>query len=469
MKHFLRRLDLFRLYSLLLCLFAFHFLSANEASVVYTIKIHKEISPTTRIYLSKGLQEAQALDAKAVIIDMNTYGGTVVDADSMRSSILYSPIPVYTFINNNAASAGALIALASKKIFMVKGAAIGAATVVGQTGEQAPDKYQSYMRGIIKSTAESHGKDTIVSGTDTSYVWKRDPRIAEAMVDERVHIPLINDSGRVITFTSEEAMTHRYCDAIVTDVDQIIREQLKIPEYKLVTYQPTWFENTKGFLLNPVLQAILIMIIIGGIYFELQSPGIGFPSIAALAAVILYFTPLWMDGAAQYWEIILFVIGVILIALEIFVVPGFGITGISGIILCVGGLTLALLGNNDFDFQPVEIPDISHSLLTVMTGILLGFGLVLLLASRIGEKGIFNKIALHKNIDSTIVNQEEKLSLIGKSGETMTALRPSGKAFIDGEVYDAISVTGIFIEARTSVKVVRQEAAQIYVTMITIK
>lgn len=449
--------------SLLICLALYGNVSAGEPPVIYTIKIHKEISPTTRLYLSKGLQEARKIDAKAVIIDMNTFGGTVTDADSMRSAILYSPIPVYTFINNNAASAGALIAIASKKIFMAKGAAIGAATVVDQTGDAAPDKYQSYMRGIIKSTAESHGKDTIVSGTDTTFVWKRDPRIAEAMVDQRVYIPNVNDSGRVITFTSEEAVVHRYCDGIVKDIDEIIEKQLNIPEYKIVSYQPSWYENTKGFLLNPVFQALLIMFIIGGIYFELQSPGIGFPSIVALTAVVLYFTPLWMDGVAQYWEIIVFVIGVILIALEIFVVPGFGVTGISGIILCVGGLTLALIGNDNFDFEPVEMPDLSRSLLTVMVGVLLGLSSVLLLASRIGKKGIFNKIALHQNIDSSIVSAEEKLLLIGKTGITMTALRPSGKVLIDDELLDAVSGTGTFIEANTPVKVIKQEAAQIYV------
>lgn len=438
--------------------------ASNNLPVVYTIKIHKEISPTTRLYLSKGLQEAQSLQAQAVIIDMNTYGGTVLDADSMRSAILYSPIPVYTFINNNAASAGALIAIASKKIFMVKGSAMGAATVVEQTGEAAPDKYQSYMRGIIKSTAESHGKDTLVSAKgDTSFVWKRDPRIAEAMVDERVYIPQVNDSGKVITFTAEEALRHRYCDAIVKDIDQIVKEQLQLPEYQLVSYQPGWFENTKGFLLNPVFQAVLIMIIIGGIYFELQTPGIGFAGIAALSAIVLYFTPLWMDGIAQYWEIILFIIGIILILLEVFVIPGFGIAGISGIILAVGGLTLALIENDNFRFDSVEVPDVSRSLLTVMIGVLLGFGVVLLLASRIGEKGIFNKIALHKEIDSSIVTAEERHSLIGKTGTSMTVLRPSGKVMIEGEVYDAVSHSGVFIEADTWVKVVKQEAAQLYV------
>ena len=438
--------------------------SANELPIIYKIDIHQEISPTTRLYLSKGLQEAQALNAQAIIIDMNTYGGTVTDADSMRSAILYNTIPVYTFINNNAASAGALIAIASKKIFMVKGAAIGAATVVQQTGDVAPDKYQSYMRGIIKSTAESHGKEIIISGNDTTYKWKRDPRIAEAMVDQTIYIPHINDSGKVITFTTEEALKFGYCDGIAKDVKDIIKNQLDIAEYTLITYQPSWYESTKGFLLNPALQAILIMIIIAGIYFELQSPGFGFAGIASITAAVIYFTPLCMDGVAQYWEIIIFVIGLILIALEILAIPGFGVAGISGIILSITGLTLALINNNNFDFQEVKMPDVSKSLLTVMCGVFLGMVAMLYLASRIGEKGIFRKIALETNIKSTIITLEEKQLLLGKTGTAITILRPSGKVMIEGEIYDAISESGSYIEENTPVTVIKQEASQIYVT-----
>ncbi len=453
---------------LLFCLeiiFIFNSFSEINNFVIYKIKIHKEIDPTTRLYLSKGMEEAKAIGAEAIIIDLNTYGGTVVDADSMRSAILRSPIPVYTFINDNAASAGALIAIASKKIYMTKGASIGAATVVEQTGNAAPDKYQSYMRGRMRTTAEYHGKDTLVSGKDTIYKWIRDPHIAEAMVDQTISIPHISDSGKVLTFTTEEAILHGYCDGTAHDVKDIIENYLKITDYKITSYHPSWHENTKGFLLNPILQGFLIMIIIAGIYFELQSPGIGFPSIAAMTAAILYFTPLWMDGIAQYWEIILFVIGLVLIALEIFVITGFGIAGISGIILSIIGLTLALLNNDNLDFQPVEVPDVTRSVLTVMCGILSGFISMLYFSSRIGKPGIFNKIALHAEITSSISSAEEKNALTGKTGTSLTVLRPSGKVMIDGEVYDAVSEIG-FIEENRAVKIIKQEAAQIYVSEV---
>ncbi len=115
----------------------------TNKSLIYQIDIKKEISNTTRIYLSNGLAEAQTLGADAVLLHLNTYGGLLDAADSMRTAILYCPLPVYVFIDNNAASAGALISIACKKIYMRKGASIGAATVVNQTGAELPDKYQS--------------------------------------------------------------------------------------------------------------------------------------------------------------------------------------------------------------------------------------------------------------------------------------------------------------------------------------
>ena len=179
---------------------------AEKQALIYKIDIKREIDHTTQLYVSNGLAEARSLNADGVLIHLNTYGGQVDMADSMRTAILYSRIPVYVFIDNNAASAGALISIAAKKIYMRKGGSIGAATVVNQTGEAMPDKYQSYLRSMIRSTAEAHGKDTIIQGRDTLVRWRRDPAIAEAMVDERIVVPNLIDSGKVLTFTAQEAV-----------------------------------------------------------------------------------------------------------------------------------------------------------------------------------------------------------------------------------------------------------------------
>jgi len=454
-----------RIHSIIFFTFFFFsgYIFANDTDpVVYLIHIDSEINPTSRIHLLNGLKEAKNLDADQVLLRLNTYGGSVVDADSMRSAILYSPIPVSVFIDNNAASAGALISIACKKIYMRRGANIGAATVVSGTGEKMPDKYQSYMRSTIRATAEAHGKDTIISGNDTIYKWIRDPHIAEAMVDGSMCIPNVIDSGRVLTFTAQEALKSGFCDGIAESVHEVITKYMGYPEYQLEEYKPSAYDNLKGFLMNPAFQAILIMIIIAGIYFELQSPGIGFPIIAAITAGILYFAPLYIDGLAQYWEIIIFIIGLILIGVEIFIIPGFGITGISGIVLIVIGLSFALLNNDGFSFKEIHAPDLSRAVLTVLSGTILGFTAMIYLSSKIGSKGLFRKIALTSDLEHSISIDVETKTLVGAEGEAATVLRPSGRIMINNEIYDAVSETG-FIEKGTKIKVNKVENAQFYV------
>jgi len=242
---------------------------AGNVKRFYVVDLKKDIGSTTWIYVQKGFESAKNYRADYIFINMNTYGGEVLYADSIRTQILNSKIPVYVFVDNNAASAGALIAISCDKIFMRKGASIGAATVVNQTGEKMPDKYQSYMRATMRSTAEAHGKDTLINGNDTVIKWKRDPLIAEAMVDERTVIPGVIDSGKILTFTSLEAVKNNYCEGIAESIPQIIENELKIKNYEIEKFQPTGWDNIKGLLMSSVFQGILIMLIIGGIYFEL--------------------------------------------------------------------------------------------------------------------------------------------------------------------------------------------------------
>lgn len=441
--------------------------SNNQARALYfTIDLKKNVGSTTWIYIQKGFEEARKANANTIIIEMNTYGGEVSYADSIRTKILNSDIPVIVFIDNNAASAGALISIACDKIYMSQAATIGAASVVDQTGQKLPDKYQSYMRATMRATAEAHGKDTVVTGNDTVVKWKRNPLIAEAMVDERTVVPNVADSGKILTFTTQEALKYGYCDGTAENIREIIKKESGNQPYELVKFKPTAWDNIKGFLMSPFFQGILIMLIIGGIYFELQSPGIGFALGVAITAAVLYFAPLYIDGLAANWEIILFVVGLILIGLEIFVVPGFGITGISGIFLVVSGLILSLLNNVNFDFKPIHPADSSKAILTVIGGLTLGFGLIIYLSNKIGSKGLFKKLAL----ETTLENKEgyigvptEGVNIVGKTGIAYTVLRPSGKVKVDEKVYDAVSVNGVFIEKGTQIIVVRYETGQVYV------
>lgn len=442
------------------------FAQQPNKKLVYKLNIKQEITKATWRETSQAFNAADSLHADIFLIHMNTYGGTVLDADSIRTRILESKIPVVVFIDNNAASAGALISLACDSIYMRPGGSIGASTVVNQTGAAMPDKYQSYMRSTMRSTAEAHGKDTIINGTDTVYKWRRDPRIAEAMVDQRIYIEGVSDTGKVLTFTPAEAMENGYCEGIAETVPEVLKK-VGVENYTMVEYKPTWIEKIIGWLVHPMISGLLIMGIIGGIYFEMQSPGIGFPLGVAILAAVAYFAPLYIEGLAANWEILVFIIGLVLIALEIFVIPGFGIAGISGIIFVFLSLVLSLINNVNFNFEHVETGRVGSAIATVVVGLFGGFILALYLGNRIfaAQSGWFKNMALKKvqDVNEGFVSVEISLfKLKGKKGMAQTVLRPGGKVLIDGEVYDAVAETG-FIEKGEEIRVVRIESAQLYV------
>lgn len=454
---------LFLLFSLMTLLFA----NAFATRRYHEIKIFEEIGSTSWIHLKNGVEEARAMKADGIFIHMNTYGGLVNYADSMRTLIINCDIPVYVFIDNNAASAGALISIACDSIYMREGANIGAATVVNDNGEKMPDKYQSYMRSTIRSTAESHGKVKVVVNGDTVEKWRRDPLIAEAMVDESVVVPGIVDSTKILTFTTHEAMENGYCEGKYSSVQEIIVDGFHEEDYELTSYKATLFDSLLGWLTSPMLQGILIMIIIGGIYFEMQTPGIGFALLASVVAGLLYFAPLYIDGLADFWEAILFVIGVVLLLVEIFVIPGFGVAGILGIIFVVAGLTLSLLPNDWFNFKGVSNHALVVSLTTVLLALIGSIALIAYLASKIGTEGMFKNLALTKSQDledGYVSNNVSLNSLAGKEGVAETDLRPSGKVLIEGEVYDAVAESG-FVEKGAIVIVRKYEMGQMYVKM----
>jgi membrane-bound serine protease (ClpP class) len=439
----------------------------SDPLLVYTYAIKDNIAAPTWRITQEAFEEAEGMDADLVILHLNTYGGEVSAADSIRTRILNAPMPVYVFIDDNAASAGALIAIACDSIYMRPGGKIGAATVVNQTGEEVPDKYQSYMRATMRATAEAHGKDTVISGSDTLLVWHRDPAIAEAMVDPRLFVAGVSDTGQVLTFTASEAMENNYCEGIVESVEELI-EGLGIEEYVLKSYTPTGMDKVIGFLINPMVSGILIMIIIGGIYFELQSPGIGFALIASILAALLYFAPLYLEGMAQNWELILFIVGIILIMVEVFAIPGFGVAGVAGIIAMVTGLTLALVDNvvfEDPDFTGEGLGLLMRSLSIVLVSILLGLILSLWATRKLLTATNITRLALRseqRKEEGFIGVETEQINLVGKTGKAHTVLRPSGKVKVDGKYYDAVSEYG-FIEKDEKIKVVRYETGQVYV------
>ncbi|MDD2424480.1 MAG: nodulation protein NfeD [Bacteroidales bacterium] len=414
-----------RLIKILLILFTVNIHSLNATGndkKIYVIEIKTSIDKGSFRILKKGLSEARELASDYVIIHLNTYGGAVDAADSIRTALLNCPVPTVAFIDNQAVSAGALISIACDSIYMKRGGTIGAATVVNQNGEVMPDKYQSFMRAMMRSTAEVNG---------------RNPEIAESMV---------TDSSKVLSFTLEEAVANGYCEGAADSVEEVASTVSGGENYTISRQKITLLDKIISLFLSPMLQGILLMFIIGGIYFELQSPGIGFPSVIAILAAVLYFSPLYIEGLAENWEIIVFVVGLLLILAELFIIPGFGIAGISGIILSLTGLIFAMVNNDLLYFEgEVNYLLIIKPLAIVLLSFFISITVSIYLAGKYLSGNRFNYLSLKTELNTGegfSVKNDELESLVGREGVAQTPLLPAGKIEIDGRWYEASMDTG---------------------------
>ena len=403
--------------------------AGDSLSVVYRIRLDQDIDKAAERIVVKGLEKADEAGADYVLLDLDTYGGAVDAADSIRTAILRYEKPVIAYINMQAASAGALISIACDSIYMRTGSSIGAATVVNQSGEVMPDKYQSFMRGMMRATAQATG---------------RDPKIAESMVD----------TANVLSLTPEEAIAVGYCEGKAESVDEAVRAVVGDNEFivKNMEDDMTWLDRLIQLLLNPLLQSIFMMMIIGGIFVEIRTPGIGLPLVTAIVGALLYFAPLYVEHLAASWEILLFVIGLILIALEIFVIPGFGVAGISGIVAVVTALAFAMIDNAELlrwdgtiNLQPLLRP-IAIVIFSITAAV---FGSVWLVR-RLYATRTFDTIALRQEMKASegftgVVSGLEHF--IGDELEVFADLKPSGKVKgTDGRVYEAILAFGGYAE-----------------------
>src|SRR5690606_1514837 len=361
---------------------------------------------------------------------------------------LDSPLETVVFINHNAASAGALISLASDRIYMSKGSSIGAASVVDQSGQLAPEKHQSYMRGLMRATAEARG---------------RDPKIAEAFVDGDVDLPNVKPAGKILTLTSTEAVDIGLAEAEASSVADVLSAE-GMSAARVTTHQVTTIDRIIAFLINPAVSGVLILLIIGGIYFEMQSPGIGFPIVVSIVAAVLFFAPLYIQGLADNWEIALFVLGIILILLELFVIPGCGIVGILGIIGLVCSLAFSMVANDFFDFQISQPGVLLNSFLIVVISMAVATVLMVLFGKSLLNTRAFRRLVLQdeqravEGYTASLRNQE----LVNREGIAKTVLRPSGKVEIDGKWYDAIALDG-FVDAGEEIYVEKHENYNLFV------
>ena len=300
-----------------------------------------------------------------------------------------------------------------------------------QSGRPMPDKFQSFMQATMRATAESHGKVIErIDGGDTVWRWHRDPLVAEAMVGRSA-----GDSTtlRVLTLTADEAVQRHFSEGSASSVAEVL-QRAGVEDYTLYVYEPTTLDRVLGWLMNPVAQGIFIMLIIGGIYFELQTPGIGFPLVAAVLGAVLYFAPLYLEGVAQNWELLLFVVGLLLLAVEIFVLPGFGIAGVAGIAAVVTGLAFAAIDNELFRHVTsgeVSVAWVVRPFAVVIISSVTAFVAALWLGCRFltGSSPLRERIVLTTRMtpEQGYVGQQPSLpDLIGRTGTVTAVLRPSG-------------------------------------------
>lgn len=423
-------------------------LPSVSAQKVYKVDIKEDIGPNAWRTLNLAYQKAMELEAEMFLIELNTFGGAVNFADSIRTRLLESSISTVIYINNNAASAGALISLASDQIFMQKGGSLGAASVVNQSGEIMPEKYQSYMRGLMRATAEAKG---------------RDPKIAEAFVDPEVSIPNLKPDGKLLTLTASEAVDAGVVRAVVGNIGDVYK-QIEGENIEVVQHHITVVDRIIAFLINPMVSGMLIIGLIGGIYFELQTPGVGFALVVAAICGVLFFAPLYLQGLADHWEIAIFIVGVVLLILEVFVIPGFGIAGILGIICVLCGLAFSMVDNDFLDFKFTKPGLLMESFLVVTGAMVLSIILMVIFGKNILKSAAFKRLVLQdeQKADVGYTSSLPKTNLLYKNGVSRTVLRPSGKIEIDGIWYDAVALDG-YIEAGEEIYVEKHENYSLFV------
>ena len=398
---------------------------------VYVIEIRQNIDNSSMRKLSLGLEDAQAKGADYIILHLDTYGGAVDAADSMRKAILHAPVPVVAFVDLQAASAGALISIACDSIYMRPGASIGAATVVNQNGEVMPDKYQSFMRGMMRATAEAHGRR----------------------------------AAGVLSFTPDEAIEARYCEGKAGSIDEVV-EHIGLEECEIVHQELSPLEKFILLMMSPLLQGIFLMMIIGGIYFEIQSPGLGLPSIIALIGAVLYFSPLYISGLALNWEIVLFILGLILLAVEIFVTPGFGVAGVLGAILSLTALIFAMIDNDTLYFEgKLNLRALLEPCAIVLVSTVTALVLSIWGASKLYPRKSFAYIAQKTELKGDEgwvgVETDSLAACVGQVVTAATEMCPSGKVEYGERQYEAVMEYGS-ANAGERLKVIRAEGGRLY-------
>src|SRR5512134_2327967 len=303
-------------------------LQAPSAQVVYRVPVQGTIENGLAPFVARALAEAREAGAAAVVLDIDTPGGRIDAAERIVDAVRRSEVPVHAWVHPRAFSAGAFIALAARQIWIEPGGVIGAATPVGGQGEKLPEKYVSAMRAEFRALAEANGLD---------------PRIAEGMVDETIDIPGVKPAGQLLTLSTSEALKVGFAKGEVRDLDGVLAA-VDLGGAQVVSMSPNWAELVVRFLTNPLVSPMLLSLGMLGLIFEIKSGAFGLGGLVSLASLGLFFGSHLLLGLAGWEEVLLLGIGLIALGVEVFLLPGFGVAGIVGIVLITGSMLLSLIG-----------------------------------------------------------------------------------------------------------------------------
>jgi membrane-bound serine protease (ClpP class) len=424
-----------------LAVVAFRFADPDQgtaaAGAVYRVPVHGVIELGLAPFIERNLREAKDAGASAVILDIDTPGGRIDAAQQIVDAIEDSPVPVYAFVNRRAFSAGALISLAAKGIEMRPGAVIGAATPVTGEGKKASEKIVSAMRSEMRALAESHDLD---------------PRVAEAMVDEDIAIDGVVESGKLLTLTTDEAVRLGYARQ-VEDWDALV-SSLGLADRPVVVARTNWAETLVRFLTNPAVAPILLSIGVLSIIIEIKTAAFGLAGLVGITSLGLFFGAHYLVGLAGLEEFLFLGAGLVLLALEAFVIPGFGIAGILGVAALATSVYLSLVSNM------ATAADLGTAAgIVSLTGIVIvvaGWALIRTLprSGRFGRSGLMLDQSASR--ETGYLSAAARPELLGATGVAVTDLRPAGVARFGEEKIDVVAESE-FIAAGTPVKIISEE------------
>ncbi len=388
-------------------------------------------------FIERTLEEAAAAGAAAVVLDIETPGGRVDSAERITNAIGRSAVPVYAYVNMHAYSAGAMIALATERVLMQEGAVMGAATPVDGSGTKASEKIVSAMRAQMRALTEARGLD---------------PAIAEAMVDEDLAIEGVVEEGKLLTLTTGEAVALGY--AVAVDGWDEVLAAIGIEEATVVAAEVNWAERIVRFFTNPVIAPFLLSLGFLGLLVEIKTAGFGLAGIAGFLSLALFFGAHLLVGLAGAEDLILVAAGIVLIMVEVFVIPGFGIFGIAGGAALVGGLLMAQVGSlpTQEDFARAAGVLGATGLLVTLTA--WGFLRSIFANRRLGRSGIVLPESTDRNEGYT--SADLRPELVGAEGVAITSLRPAGVGLFADERVDVVSESE-WIEEGTPIRIMSAE------------